>query len=272
MKATAKKIPITAFIVTFNEENNIHACLESISFCEEIIVVDIGSTDRTLELVSKHDVKLFHHEWVPFAEFIQSQIGKYTANKWILIPDPDEVTSPALAEFITDRHRDFMDNIEIGEVRAPIQYYVGDVKLSGTVWGEHNKRSYIVHLDRFRFASNVHSGRKLAPGFKQFVIERTPDIFIHHYWAESFRELQQKFFGKYLKHEGESRYATNRVPKLSDIVVAPFRIFYVSFVSYKGVKDGFLGLKLSIFYSLYQTRAMWEAYKYSRRMLKTKKG
>ncbi len=49
---------ISAIVITLNEENNIGRCLESLKFCEEIIVVDSGSKDRTVETAEKYTDKI----------------------------------------------------------------------------------------------------------------------------------------------------------------------------------------------------------------------
>ncbi|MFW0717099.1 glycosyltransferase family 2 protein [Pedobacter sp. N23S346] len=65
------KSPITVIILTFNEENNIVDCVESVKdFATEIFIVDSGSTDQTLEMLSKYPVQVFQH---PFKNYSQQR-------------------------------------------------------------------------------------------------------------------------------------------------------------------------------------------------------
>jgi len=91
---------ISAVIITRNEELNITDCLKSISWVDEIILVDAESTDKTVELAKYFTSKVFIHRWEGFAkqkEFAVSQ----ASNEWILNVDADERISPFLKEEIT---------------------------------------------------------------------------------------------------------------------------------------------------------------------------
>jgi len=90
---------ISAVIITKNEEANISECLKSISWVNEIILVDAESTDKTVELAKNFTSKIFIHKWEGFVkqkEFAVSQ----TSNEWILNIDADERISPQLKEEI----------------------------------------------------------------------------------------------------------------------------------------------------------------------------
>ena len=59
---------ISAVVQTFNEENNIARCLTSLAFTDEIILVDMGSTDRTVEKALELGVKAYQHPYTGFVE------------------------------------------------------------------------------------------------------------------------------------------------------------------------------------------------------------
>lgn len=91
---------ITAIIITKNEENNIERCLRSLSFCDEIIVIDDLSTDKTKDIAQQHGVKFISHPLNnDFAA--QRNFGLNLAkSKWVLFIDADEVVSSKLAQSI----------------------------------------------------------------------------------------------------------------------------------------------------------------------------
>ncbi len=86
---------ITAIIPTFNEEIHIEEAIKSVSFADEIIVIDSFSTDTTVELVKKHDVRLIQRVFDDFSsqKNYAIQQAKYD---WIYILDADERVTPEL--------------------------------------------------------------------------------------------------------------------------------------------------------------------------------
>jgi glycosyltransferase involved in cell wall biosynthesis len=87
---------VSAVILTKNEEDNIKECLSNLSWCEEIIVIDDNSTDKTIEIAKKTKAKVFSHALNrSFSE--QRNFGLEKAKgDWILFIDADERVSSAL--------------------------------------------------------------------------------------------------------------------------------------------------------------------------------
>ncbi len=91
--------PVSAVIITLNAERLLDKCLSSVSFCNEIVVVDSGSTDRTLEIARKHGARIIHQEWLGFGP--QRQFATEQASyDWILSIDSDEWVSEELQKSI----------------------------------------------------------------------------------------------------------------------------------------------------------------------------
>ena len=94
------KLPITAIVLTFNEEKNITECLQSIKdLCDEILIVDSGSTDKTIEIAKQFTDKIFSH---PFENYSQQRNWALNnlpiKNDWILNLDADHRVMPELKE------------------------------------------------------------------------------------------------------------------------------------------------------------------------------
>jgi glycosyltransferase involved in cell wall biosynthesis len=82
---------LSACILAKNEEENISRCLKSIvNLCDEIIVVDTGSTDKTVEIAKSYGAKVYHHEWEDDFSLHRNQTIKYASGDWLLIIDCDE--------------------------------------------------------------------------------------------------------------------------------------------------------------------------------------
>ena len=93
---------ISAVVLTKNEEKNIQECLKSLNFCDEIIIIDDCSTDKTRKIAKKLEVKVFTRSLnYDFAS--QRNFGlKKTNNDWVLFVDADERISPTLRAEITN--------------------------------------------------------------------------------------------------------------------------------------------------------------------------
>lgn len=93
---------ISAIILTKNETQNIEKCIKSVSWCDEIVVIDDISSDKTLEIAKKHKVKIYSH---PLNNNFSSQrnfgISK-SKNEWMLFIDADEIVADALAYEISN--------------------------------------------------------------------------------------------------------------------------------------------------------------------------
>jgi glycosyltransferase involved in cell wall biosynthesis len=92
---------ISAFIVCCNEERQIRRCLESVTWCDEIIVVDSGSTDQTMKICREYTDKVSHHPWQGYVGQKRHALGLCSGD-WVLNLDADEEVSAELAQELRD--------------------------------------------------------------------------------------------------------------------------------------------------------------------------
>lgn len=86
-------------VITKNEESNIKRCIQSVPFADEVIVVDSGSTDRTVQIAESLGAKVIEQPWLGFQG--QKQLAlEACRNDWVLSLDADEEVSPELASEI----------------------------------------------------------------------------------------------------------------------------------------------------------------------------
>lgn len=93
---------LSACLITSNEEHNLPRALKSVQgVADEIVVVDCGSRDRTIEIAGEHGAKVITHAWTNFAQ--QKNIAAAAAsNDWILSLDADEELSPQLRDALLE--------------------------------------------------------------------------------------------------------------------------------------------------------------------------
>jgi glycosyltransferase involved in cell wall biosynthesis len=91
--------PISVIVPTYNEERNIRACLESVAWADEILVVDSFSNDETLEIAKPLATRIIQREYNNSASQKNWAIPQ-AAHRWVMILDSDEQVSPALRDEI----------------------------------------------------------------------------------------------------------------------------------------------------------------------------
>ncbi len=91
---------VSVILITKNEEKQLSDCLQSVKWADEIIVLDSGSEDKTLEIAESFGAKIFsHNDWPGFGR--QRQIAQsYAACDWVFMIDADEIATDGLAKEI----------------------------------------------------------------------------------------------------------------------------------------------------------------------------
>ena len=134
-------LPITAIVLTFNEERNIEACLDSLrGNVAQIVIVDSYSTDRTLELARRYTNDVFQNRWVNYATQYEWATTLPAINQpWILRVDADERWTPqGFAQLSELVRQDDLDGIY---VRMKI-YFMGRWIQHGSFYPNHFLRVY----------------------------------------------------------------------------------------------------------------------------------
>ena len=95
-------LPISATVITCNEEHNIAEALQSLSWVDEIIIVDSGSRDATLDICRGFTDRIYHRDWTGYVDQKNFAVEK-ARNDWILSLDADERVSRQLQDEILTR-------------------------------------------------------------------------------------------------------------------------------------------------------------------------
>jgi len=91
--------PLSVFVTTFNNEDTLEACLGSVAWADDIVVLDSFSTDATLELARARGCRVFQHRFMGYGPQKQMALG-HTRHRWVLLLDADEMLSPELGDEI----------------------------------------------------------------------------------------------------------------------------------------------------------------------------
>ncbi len=222
---------ISAVVVTLNEEKNIKRCLDSLRFCSEIIVVDSGSTDRTLQIAKKYKAKIFHKSFSDFSSIKNFGIQK-AKNPWILSIDADEEVSKELQDEI----KKLIENDCDGYYIKRVNYFLGKpIKYGG--WGQ-DYQLRLFKKNKGFFSGAVHEAVKIngKTGYIKVPI-------LHYSYTDSMSYFEKM-----------NRYTSIQAQKpksflLFKLIFSSFFKFIKMFFIKLGFLDGFHGFILAIYSS-----------------------
>lgn len=134
-------LTLSVIIITKDAERDIRDCLNSVAWADEIIVLDSGSHDKTVEICSEYTSKIFFTDWPGFGRQKNRALDK-ALGKWVLSIDADETLSDALIDEIKRITSD--DHIrEEAYAMKRVSFFCGK-KINYGDWGH----DYIVRLFR----------------------------------------------------------------------------------------------------------------------------
>ena len=114
---------ISVCLVCRNEADRLPAALESVRWADEIVVMDLESTDGSADLARAHGARVVVREPVPIVELIRNEIAAHATGAWILVRDPDERITPALAaELRRASSREDLDAVVVPRMNYDLGY------------------------------------------------------------------------------------------------------------------------------------------------------
>jgi len=250
----------SAIVVTYNEDRHLDRCLASLAFCDEIVLVDLGSTDRTLEIARKHEVLVLRHTRVPIIEEVRQWAIAQARNDWLVLLDPDEILPEGLEKVVRER---IAADPRLALIRVPYQYYFCGTELRTTGWGVGNYRSAIVHRRRAEFPTGVHHGPRPKLGFTKTRLPYERRFQIEHRWIDSYAQYFEKH-RRYLSREGQARYDRGDRFSYREMTKSVLRAAKMHFVDCRGILGGWPGLFLSSATSAYIALAWLQLKRYQK--------
>lgn len=240
---------ISSIILTKNSEDQIVDCIESVSFCDDIIIIDENSNDRTVDLAKKNGAVVFSYKGESFAERRNFAIKK-SKSKWIFYIDSDERVTDELKESI----------LKVVNQKKP-EYSAYKIKRKNFYLGEH-EWPYIESLERLFDKASLegwYGDLHETPKFKGNIGELNG--FLEHFTHRDLTSMVNKT-AEWSKIEAELRFNSKHPPmtwwRFPRVMLTAF---YGSYIKQKGYKAGTAGLIESIFqsFSMFITYArLWE--------------
>jgi glycosyltransferase involved in cell wall biosynthesis len=248
----AERLPVSAFVASRDEGHLLRRSLPSLAFCDELVVIDIDSSDDTAAVAEANGARVVRSDYVPIAEWARVPLVAEARHDWLLFTDPDEVVPTALADELARLLPEIPD--DVGIVWAPIRFHVGGRPLRGTIWGGENRRRLLVRRSGVDLSPTVFGGTHLQPGFRRLDLPWRDETAIRHYWVDGYRDWVAKH-RRYLALQPRDRARAGIVTGPRAVALAPFRSFYDCYVRQRGYRDGATGLALSLLWAGFSTAA-----------------
>ena len=237
---------VSAIITTFNEEHNIAGCIESLLWCDEILVVDSFSSDRTPEIVRGYPkVRFFQRTYFGSASqknWAMDQVG----NDWILIFDADERCTPALQREVQELIA-ASPRYEAYTIKRRVYFLDQVIRFSG--W-QHDRVVRLVRNGSARYPNRRVHADMITRGPAPML--RNP---MEHYMADSLDEYIRRI-EKYSFWGAAQNWKDRRRSGFVQVFGRSIWRFFRTYILQLGILDGMHGLVFCLLQS-YGTYLKW---------------
>lgn len=231
---------ISATIITCNEERNLPRAIESLRCCDEILIVDSGSTDRTVEIAQKFGARVLEANWRGYAGQ-KNYASDQASHDWILSIDADEALSEDLEAEIWQLKKNGAD-CDAFTVPRLAQYLGRWILYSG--W----------YPDRKIRLFNRTRARWVGDYVHESVVSHGRVGQLHgnllHYTCGSLSE-HLKTMDRYTTLAAEELAARKKPVRFSRLLFDPPWTFFKTYVLQRGFLDGLEGLAIAYMAALY---------------------
>lgn len=232
-----KKLPVSAYIITYNEERNIRRCLESLKDFDEIVVVDSNSQDSTASICREFTDGIYQREWPGHTPQYEYAVAK-TNNEWVFWIDADEVATPELVNEIRQVFERGTDSDISGYFVPRMTRYLGRWIRHGTWFPDHKLRLFKKDMGKYV---------GMDPHMKVLVNGKTRRMKgkLLHYTMESYSE-HLRTIDRYAEIRAQQKM--NKWSKLSlpSMIFHPMLSFLKGYVIKAGFLDGTEGLVVAV--------------------------
>jgi glycosyltransferase involved in cell wall biosynthesis len=226
---------VAACVITFNEEKNIRRCLGSLSWCDEILVVDSFSKDRTVDLCREFTDRVYQHEWLGYIGQ-KNFARKMAQHPWILFVDADEEVSPELRAAIENELS--QENNSFAGYRFPrMVNYLGK-------WIRHGEWYPDIKLRLFLKEKGRSGGEE--PHDQVFVNGpvKTLKAPLYHFTYDDIHDHVETM-NRFSSINAREKFKAGVRFKWSDFLFRPFFRFFKAYIMRRGFMDGWRGLLIA---------------------------
>jgi glycosyltransferase involved in cell wall biosynthesis len=249
--ARAEPDSISVVLITRNEERNLPVALRSVvGWTDEVIVVDMESSDRTVDIARDAGARVFTHKPVGFPEPARAYGVSLAQSPWVLVLDADELVTPALAK----RIKEIVTRGRLDAVWLPFSNYLFGRRMTGTSWSPQRSR----HLRLFRpgfvaLTDRIHESTTPTMEARVGSIPYEATACVIHFNYTSIRQFIEKT-NRYTDVEAlQGRDETSPRPAgRIEMIVRPVGEFLNQWLLKGGYRDGWPGFYIAGLMAFYR--------------------
>jgi hypothetical protein len=237
---------LACIVLTLNEARHIQECLRSVRFADSLIVFDSFSTDNTVALAKQCGAEVIQRRFADYADqrnaALDAAAGRGAA--WVLFVDADERVTPALAAEIQRVTR----STNAAGCQIPRHNFLfGKLTLGAGWYPDYQIRLLRVGSARYDPDRRVHEVVMLNGALETL---HEPLVHYNYEHLRQFRDKQRT----YTAYEADILFRAGVKPKPRNYLLQPLREFKRRYLSLRGWRDGFHGLRLSVLMAWYELR------------------
>lgn len=244
---------ISVVINTLNAEKYLRECLESVKDFDEIVICDMYSTDKTLEISQECNTRIIFHEKTSIVEPARNFAIENAKGDWILVVDADEIIQIELVKFL----KDFAcANHSFSAVAIPRKNRFFGKFVKGDWWPDNQLRFF--KKGCVYWPEEIHLFPSVS-GETYVIPKEYEELAIIHYQCDSINDLVEKT-NRYTDFELKKH--SGKKITVSQILLRPIGVFLRLYFRQKGYKDGLHGFILAVirgwFYRFLLLIKIWE--------------
>ncbi len=237
---------ISAVYVTFNETEKIRRSIASLGdFAQEIIVLDLGSSDGIENIKEDRRVQLFSHPGVQYVEKVRNLSIHKAKGDWILVLDPDEQISKALGEELMKiSKKEGFDAVNIPRKNIFFGSWISHTNF----WPDRHIRFF--KRNKIDWPDKIHTYPKVEG--KILTLLADPNCALIHYGYDTRKQFIERQL-RYAKAEAQNRLNEGKEFSIFNLVWMPLREFLARYIKHQEYLDGFNGIFIVLVLMWYQT-------------------
>jgi glycosyltransferase involved in cell wall biosynthesis len=267
MGRAERNMKVSALVLTYNEELNLPRCLEALRWCDDVVVVDSGSLDKTVEIAQSFGARVLARPFDTFAD--QRNFGLEAGDfrhEWVLHLDADEVVTPEFKGALEQLEP--TKGVSAFRVPSKLMLYERWLRHAG-MYPTYQVR--LGHRDRLRFKQVGHGQREALPAS---AVATFDEPYLHYNFSHGFSAWLVKHV-RYARDEAKSAISLHHVSadvRIGDVIrnkakrrhfakalagripwaMRPVLRFFYIWLIRQGFRDGRAGLVYAIMLSVYE--------------------
>jgi glycosyltransferase involved in cell wall biosynthesis len=242
---------LSILLPTYNEQNTVEACLESVKWADEILVVDSYSTDQTLAIAKRYGARIIQHEYINSAKQ-KNWAAPQCSHEWVFQIDADEILEDGAVEEIYAAISNAPADVQAYKLPRR-NHFLGKWISRAGMYPDHQTRLF--RRDYGRWVEREVHAHLQVPQQKDILKSH-----ILHYGAPVLTK-QIRNLDRYTRYEADELKKQGKHFHWQKLLIHPWLVFLHRYLWQQGWRDGWRGFIICAYlgiYSFFTYAKLWE--------------